>query len=440
MTGPGPSVRVGTSTTSLPRRTEIAIVGAGQAGLTMSWWLRQAGVDHVLLERRSSLGGGWQDRWDAFRLVSPNWCASFPGYPYDGDDPHGFMPRDEIAGRVAAYADVLGAPVVREAEVTRLAVRAAGGFTLETSQGALGADKVVVATGSFHAARIPPIATALPRRLLQVHSSRYRSEADLPPGGVLVVGTGQSGVQLAEELHDAGRPVILSVGTAGRVPRRYRGHDIFRWLAGMAVHGDEVGVPLPSVDTLPDPRLRFAGNPHMSGHGGGHDTNLRQFAAEGMTLIGRIDAVEGERLRLAPDLAKNLAWADQFFDLRFHDLVEAFIARTRLQAPPDDRRPFAFDPPILETLDLRAAGVDSVLWTSGFRMDHGWIDLPIFEEGGYPRQVRGVTEVPGLYFLGLLWQHNQGSATLFGVNQDAYYLVGEMGLPTPEVPLLPIPG
>jgi len=427
-------------TVNVPRKTETVIVGAGQAGLTMSWWLQAAGRDHVLLERRTRLGGGWQDRWDKFRLVSPNWTASFPGYAYDGADPHGFMPRDEIARRVADYAGVIGAPVVLGAEVTKLSARAGGGFRLLTSQGQIDADSVVVAGGSFHAPRIPPVADALPSRLVQLHSSSYRDESSLPQGSVLVVGTGQSGVQLAEELHNAGRHIVLSVGTAGRVPRRYRGRDIFRWLAGLAVHGEELGVTLPTVDDLPDPRLRFAGNPHMSGHGGGHDTNLRRFAAEGMTLIGRIDDVDGERLRLAPDLATNLARADEFFDARFRDLVETFIARAGLDVPPDDRQPFAFDPAEPTEVDLAALGVNSVLWTSGYRMDYRWIDLPIFDDHGYPRQSRGVTEIPGLYFLGLLWQHNQGSATLFGVNEDAAYLARQMGLRiTSDLPVLPIP-
>jgi putative flavoprotein involved in K+ transport len=426
---------------NLPRRTETVIVGAGQAGLTMSWWLQQAGRDHVLVDRRTQLGGGWQDRWNAFRLVSPNWTASFPGHPYDGDDPDGYMPRDEIARRVAAYADQIGSPVVTGTQVKRLTAGATGGFTLETSAGPIEATNVVVATGSFHTPRMPPQAAQLPRRLVQMHSADYRDEGSLPEGAVLVVGSGQSGVQLAEELHEAGRHVFLSVGSAGRVPRRYRGFDCLGWIARLAVLGDDIGVSLPSVETLPDPRLRSAGNPHLSGHGGGHDTNLRQFAAEGMTLLGRVDDIAGERLRLAPDLPKNLAWADGFFDLKFRDLLEAFIARTGMDLPPDDRQPYAFEPPVIDELDLAASGINSVLWTTGFRPDYRWIDLPILDDMGYPRHTRGVTDVPGLYLLGLLWQHNQSSATLFGVNEDARYLTRQMGLPQPTNDWrLPIPG
>jgi len=414
---------------SLPARIETVIVGAGHAGLTMSWYLREAGREHVLVERRSILGGAWHDRWDAFRLVSPNWTASFPSDPYRGDDPDGFMPRTEIAARVAGYAATIDAPVHLETAVERLRTRPGGGFRLETTSGTIDAERVVVAAGSFHVPRLPPIAADLPARLTQLHSHRYRSESALPPGGVLVVGSGQSGVQIAEELMDAGRAVHLSVGTAGRVPRRYRGHDIFRWLHGLGTRGDAVGVALPTVDKLPDPRMRLMGNPHLSGHGGGHDTNLRQFAGAGMTLIGRIERVTGERLWLAGDLATNLARADTFFDERFRDLCDRFIERSGFEATADERVPFEYEPPEIRELDLAAAGISSVIWTTGYRLDFGWLDLPILDEQGIPRQQEGVSDVPGLFFLGLLWQRNQLSATLMGPAVDARRLAGAMGLP-----------
>lgn len=301
---------------SLPSRVETIVVGAGHAGLVTSWFLREAGRDHMVLERRSTLGGGWQDRWDEFRLVTPNWAASLPGDAYDGPDPDGFMPRDEITGRVARYADRIGAPVALDTDVRRLATRDGDGFRLETSQGIIEADQVVVTTGSFHVPRIPRMAADLPARLSQLHSHAYRNESSLPVGGVLVVGSAQSGVQIAEELAEAGRDVHLSVGTAGRWPRRYRGRDIFHWLAAVATHGGEYGVAIPTVDKLPHPRARLAGSAQLSGHRGGHDVDLRQFAARGMTLLGRLQRVDGERLHLAADLSANLERADRFFDER----------------------------------------------------------------------------------------------------------------------------
>ncbi len=422
---------------NVPTTAETVVVGAGHAGLTMSWFLREAGRDHIVLERRASLGGGWQDRWDRFRLVSPNWTATFPGDPYDGPDPDGFMTRDEIIGRVAGYAATLRAPVAVETEVRQLTARN-GGFRLETSRGIIDANQVVVASGSFHTPRIPAISADLPTRVTQIHSHAYRNESLLPPGAVLVVGSGQSGVQIAEELAEAGRRVYLSVGTAGRVPRRYRGRDIFRWLADLARRGEAYGVPFPTVNNLPDPRLRSAGNPHLSGHRGGHEVNLRQLAADGMTLLGRVERVAGHRLHLARDLSINLARADRFFEERFQPLIDTFIDRAGIHAPSDDRQPFAFEPPELTDLDLDEAGVSTVIWTTGYRLDYGWIDLPIFDDRGFPRQHRGVSDVPGLYFIGLLWQHTQASATLFGPNLDGRYLAERMGLPIREEAIEPV--
>jgi putative flavoprotein involved in K+ transport len=422
----------------LPRKVETAVIGAGQAGLTMSSYLAQADRDHVVIERRPTLGGGWQDRWDAFQLVTPNWAASFPDDPYAGDDPQGFMPRDEIAARVAGYAGKIGAPVALQTDVHRLSALPAGGFRLETTRGDLEAKEVVVATGSYHTPNIPAVAAQMPGRIQQLHSHDYRRESDLAPGAVLVVGSGQSGVQLAEELDEAGRRVFLSVGSAPRVPRRYRGRDLFEWLFGLMTRGAEVGVQVPTVDTLPDPRMRLAANGHLSGHRGGHDTNLREMAANGMTLLGRIDGVDGERLRLAGDLPANLAWADSFFDERVRPIFDQFIERAGIDAPADDRQPFAFEPPVLSELDLEEAGIGAVLWTTGYRRDYHWIDLPILDEMGVPRQRRGVTDVPGLYFLGLLWQYTQASATLGGPAMDGQHLAQQMGLAVAEDPL-PIP-
>lgn len=404
------------------------MIGAGQAGLAMSWHLKLAGREHVVLERRWTLGGGWLDRWDEFCLVTPNWSTSMPGYPYAGSDPDGFMPRDAIAGRIAGYAAAIHAPVELGTSVDRLSAMDQAGFLLETSAGPLAARRVIVATGGFHEPKIPALAAALPSRVFQIHSHRYRNPAALPPGAVLIVGSGQSGVQLAEELQAAGRRVYLSVGSAGRVPRRYRGRDIFWWLAQLCRHDAEHDPSLPTVGMLPDPRMRFAGNPHLSGHNGGHETNLRRLAAGGITLLGRLEGVDGERVRLGADLAANLAAADRFFDERWRPAFDAYIERTGLDAPPDDREPFDFEPPAPAELDLAQAGITTVLWTSGYRLDFGWLDLPILDEWGVPRQDRGVSDVPGLFFIGLPWQYTQLSPSLVGVGWDAAHLARRIGL------------
>jgi putative flavoprotein involved in K+ transport len=244
----------------------------------------------------------------------------------------------------------------------------------------------------------------------------------LPPGGVLVIGTGQTGVQLAEELHAAGRAVTLSVGHCGRAARRYRDRDWFWWVRELVGNGPAVGAELPTVDKLPDPRQQFACNPHMSGHRGGHDTDLRRFAAEGIRLVGRFLSAEGQRATFAEDLEANLRFADGFFDERFKPLFEKYAERADLDLPPDDRAPFAYTVPEVTELDLAAEGISSVVWTTGYAPDYGWLDVPVIGEFGVPRHVRGVSDVPGLMFLGLLFQLDNSSANLAGVARDAEYL------------------
>ena len=426
------------TSTRMPTRVDVAVIGAGQAGLTMSWHLQQAGREHVLLERRATLGGGWQDRWDAFRLVSPNWTASFPDAPYNGPEPDGFMPRDELVGRIAGYVGQIGAPVVLEAGVERLRPAADGaGFALETTQGPLVARQVIVATGGFHRPNIPAVAEQLPARVLSLHSSVYRRERDLPSGAVLVVGTGQTGCQLTEELRDAGREVFLSGGAAGRVPRTYRGRDMFAWLADLGWHGERLGTPLPNVVTLPDPRRRLAANPQLSGHKGGHDIDLRQMALDGTTLLGRLTGIDGERVTFAPDLHANLAFAESFFEERFRKLIDAYIEASGLDCPAAEAVDVAtFEPPIIDALELDRSGVATVLWTSGYRQSLDWIEPSITDDMGFARQDRGVSETPGLFFIGSLWQWDQTSATLFGVGRDAAILAQRMGLATGSAPVV----
>ena len=214
--------------------------------------------------------------------------------------------------------------------------------------------------------------------------------------------------------------------------RRYRGHDCFWWFKQVFERGPEYGIEMPTIKTVPDPRIRFAPNPHLSGHGGGHETNLRRMAADGITLLGHMDAIDGERISLRPDLSESLARADGFFAARFQGPIESYIERAGLDVPPDDREPFDFEPAQTLELNLSKAGISTVIWAAGYRMDYSWIDLPIFDELGVPRNDRGASEVPGLFFIGMLWQHNLLSASLLGVGPDSRYLAGRMGLITAD--------
>jgi putative flavoprotein involved in K+ transport len=332
------------------------------------------------------------------------------------------MRRDEIAARVARYADIVSAPVALGTEIQRLAP-VDGGFVASTNRGKISARQIVVATGSYHRPRIPPVAQRVSDRVLQIHSHSYRNAAALPKGGVLIVGSGQTGVQLAEELAETGRQVYISVGSAGRVPRRYRGRDIIRWLADLSWHGDKHGVSLPTVDQLTDPRLKFSAVPSLSGHGGGHDTNLRQYAANGMRLAGRLADASGEEIVFAADLEESLERSDKFFEERFRLKIDTYIERAGIPAPPDDRVEITYQPDAIKDLNLREAGISTIIWATGYGLDFAWIDTPIFDTLGYPKHARGVAAVPGLFFLGLLWQHSQASATLIGCGLDAPRLV-----------------
>jgi putative flavoprotein involved in K+ transport len=405
------------------RSIDTVVVGAGQAGLVASWHLREAGREHVLLDRRSTLGGGWLDRWDAFRLVSPNWTTSVPGYDYQGSDPDGYMPRDEIVAHWSAYAAAIAAPVELETEVTLLGAldgrRGGARFRLETSRGAIDARQVIVAAGPFQVPYIPPVTAELDASILQLHSHAYRNPDALPPGGVLLVGSGQTGVQLAEELMAAGRAVTMAVGRCGRVPRRYRGKDVFWWLRALATRGPAVGTPLPTAAALPDPRARFACNPQLTGHGAPHDTNLREMAARGLRLAGRLRGTVGTHVHFAADLGASLEFADRFFTERFQATCDTFAERTGEALPPGEFAQFAFDPPEVTEIDLAAEGISTVLWTSGYRPAFDWLDVAVLDDLGLPRQRGGLTDIPGLSFLGTPWLVDMASANLVGLARDA---------------------
>ncbi len=394
----------------------VAVIGAGQAGLAISYHLTRLGIDHVVLERQR-IGYEWRERrWDSFCLVTPNWQCQLPGWPYHGPDPDGFMGRDEIVAYVAGYAASFGPPVREDTGVTRLRRDPGGTFEICTSRGDLTAGQVVVATGPYHRARLPRLASRLPDGIASVHSSQYRSPAALPAGAVLVVGTGQSGGQIAEDLHLAGRQVHLATGSAPRVARRYRGRDVVAWL-------DEMGHYDRGVDEFEDAdALRLRANHYVTGRDGGHDIDLRAFAREGMRLYGRLTGISGTRAGFAPDLARNLDSADAVSE-GIKDSIDAFIAGRGIAAPAEARRPPVWQPDREPgELDLAASGISAVVWATGFRREYSWLELPVFDGRGYPVHTRGVTSCPGLYVLGLPWQYTWGSGRFCGVGRDAAHL------------------
>ena len=394
----------------------VVIVGGGQAGLAMSWWLVRAGVEHLVIERET-VGHEWADaRWDAFCLVTPNRQCTLPGWPYAGDDPDGFMVRDEIVAYLRGYADSFPAPVAEHTAVLELREAPAGEFAVTTTAGTITADQVVLATGGYHFPTVPAAAQRIPVGVTQLHSSRYRNPGALPPGAVLVVGTGQSGAQIAEDLHLAGREVHLATGSAPRVARFYRGRDCMTWLHEMGHY--DVGVTGAEHEAQ-----REKTNHYVTGRGGGHDLDLRAFARDGMRLYGRLTGIDPDgRARFAPDLAANLDHADSVAE-SIKDLIDSHIDRHGLAAPPEPRYtpPWTPDGAVTE-LDLTAAGITTVIWAIGYRADWRWVKLPAFDGTGYPTHLRGVTSIPGLYVLGLPWLSTWGSGRFLGVARDSEHL------------------
>jgi putative flavoprotein involved in K+ transport len=398
----------------------VVVVGGGQAGLAMSWWLTRRSIGHVVLER-GRVAGEWRDRrWDSFCLVTPNWQCDLPGHPYADGDAHGFMVRDEIVAYLEAYAASFDAPVVEGTAATRLRGRRTGGFEIGTTAGTLTADQVVVAAGPYQVPMRPRMAERLPAGVHQIHSSQYRNPDQLPPGEVLVVGTGQSGCQIAEDLHLAGRRVHLATGNAPRVARFYRGRDVVAWLSDMGYYRKAV------TDFDDADAVRFRVNHYVTGRDGGRDIDLRAFARDGMRLYGRLSSIDGGLVRFAPDLRKHLDDADAVSE-GIKDSIDAFIAARGIDAPVEPRYVPVWEPADEPTeLDLDAAAVTTVVWSTGFGRDHRWIELPIFDGRGYPTHQRGVTSCPGLYFLGLPWLHTWGSGRFAGVGADAEHLAREV--------------
>ncbi len=415
-------------TTGTPNveHVDTLVIGAGQAGLATSYWLRQAGISHLLVDRRDQLGGSWPDRWDSFCLVAPNFTLLLPGLPYAGPEPDAFMPRDGVVGYVQEYAAAIEAPVRLATTVDRLVAKDVG-FEAYSGETTFVARTVVLATGGYQRPKTPAVAVNLPDHIRQLHSSGYRRPDQLADGGVLVVGTGQSGTQIAEELHEAGRDVHLAVSMCPAVPRRYRGRDIIHWLLETFLHGSEVGVAFPTVADLPSPAARFGGIPHVSGRNGGHDISLRQFARQGIHLYGRLESAAGTTVRFSDDLGERLAFADSGFDKEFKPLFDAYIAAAGIDAPPDHRPPYDdFEPPTRTVLDLDAAGIRTVVWATGYQLDFSWVDLPIFDEWSYPLHDRGVTTQPGLYAVGLPWLYSEPSSVFAGVGADAAHVVDHL--------------
>jgi putative flavoprotein involved in K+ transport len=394
----------------MERSVDVAVIGAGQAGLATSWHLTQAKVDHVVLEA-GRVAETWRARrWDSFRLITPNWAIGVPGAAYSGDEPDGYMSRAELVDFFESWVASFNPPVVGNSRVSRLEAESEGGFVLRLGDGQVRARTVVVASGGYQKAHRPAGADSLPAALHQVFAEDYTNPEALPPGNVLIVGSGQTGCQLAEELHQAGRKVFLACGRCPWVPRRVGDRDIVWWFR-------ESGFFERTPDQLVSPAARLFGNPQTTGHDGGHDLNYRTLHATGIELLGRFVGANASTLHFADDLSESV----DFGDARWADIrgwIDRLCARTDITTPDYDIPP----PMRIKTrteIDVVREGVGTVIWTSGFRPDYSWVKFPIFDAMGFPEQVDGQTSVPGLYFMGVHWMRKNKSAILYGVGEDA---------------------
>jgi putative flavoprotein involved in K+ transport len=401
---------------------ETVIVGGGHAGLTMSYSLSQLGQEHVILER-GQVGERWRsERWDSFHFQFPNWTIELAGYKYQCDDPDAFAPGHEVVRFLDGYADFIKAPVRCGVAVRSLEQGSSEGrYLIRTQNGTLEAATVVIATGPYQQPVIPTIGAEIPADIFQVHSNKYRNPDQLPPGAILVVGAGSSGCQITEDLIQNERRVYLSVGRHRRVPRRYRGRDFAWW-------GGPMGSWEQTVDTLPSPPAKNDLGPLLTPANGGHDVDLRRMAPDGVTLLGRIQGIAGSILIIADDLQKNLADGDLCF-ADYKKRVDKHVSKARLTCPEEtsSRHGVAEPDDVLRPIrevDLKAAGISSIVWATGFRSDYDWVKLPIFNNGGEPVHQRGVTSLPGIYFLEIKWLYKRKSHFLAnaGPAEDAAYI------------------
>jgi putative flavoprotein involved in K+ transport len=396
------------------RRTTTIVIGAGHAGLAMSRCLAEHGIDHAVLER-GEVANSWRtERWDSLRLLTPNWQSRLPGFGYEGDDPHGFRTMPEVIDLIDRYARAIAAPVAAQTRVTAVR-RTDAGYLVRTDRGEWHARTVVLASGACNIPCVPKLAQAVPPAIRTLTPMSYRNPDQLEPGGVLVVGASATGVQLADEIHSSGRPVTLAVGEHIRAPRTYRGRDIQWWMDQAGIHDQRYD----EVDDLARarrvPSLQLVGSPER------RMLDLNALRAQGVRLVGRLAGISDGRLQFSGALANQCALSDLKLG-RLLDTLDRFATARGL----DDAvaAPHRFPPTEVEaapplTLDLAKAGIRTILWATGYRPDHSWLEVPVLDRKGQLRHDGGVTASPGLYVMGLQFLRRRKSALIDGAAADA---------------------
>jgi putative flavoprotein involved in K+ transport len=401
-------------------QTTAVVVGAGHAGLAMSRHLTERSIDHLVLER-GGVANSWRtQRWSSLRLLTPNWQTRLPGYDYAGDDPDGFMPVDEVVATLVRYARLVSAPVCTATTVHTLRAGPRG-FEIQAGDDLIGARAVVLATGACIRPAIPGLADAIPAWMTSLTALAYRDPGQLPEGGVLVVGASATGVQLAGEIHRSGRPVTLAVGEHVRLPRTYRGRDIFWWL-------EATGLLAERYDQIDDlTRARHLPSPQLTGIG--ETIDLNTLTDLGIRIVGRLGRITDGVAQFSGSLANTCALADLKMN-RFLTRADEWATATGLDddlPPPHRFTPTRVDPRSPLELDLRSGEITTVLWATGFRPDHSWLDVPVLDYRGRVRHDGGVvTGAPGLYVLGLPVLRTRASTYIHGTGADSGALAGHL--------------
>lgn len=407
--------------TLLNSEIDTLVIGAGQAGVAMSEHLTRLDIPHLVLEK-DRIAESWRSRrWDTLVANGPAWHDRFPGMEFSGYSPDSFVAKEQVADYFVSYAAMNKAPIRTGVEVLSVERKQGkAGFTVTTSEGVINAYRIVAATGPFQRPVIPAIAPEH-KRVHQLHSADYKNPQQLPKGGVLVIGAGSSGVQIADELQRAGKPVWLSVGQHDRPPRAYRGRDFCWWLGVLGLWDAAASEPGKEHVTIA-----------VSGARGGHTVDFRRLATQGVNLVGLTESFSEDTVRFQNDLALNIQRGDENY-LALLDAADAYIAQNGLDLPPEpEAREFLPDPDCIThpqlSLNLAEAGITTIIWATGYVADYSWLKVNAFNDQGRPQHHRGVSSEPGVYFLGLPWLSRRGSTFIWGVWHDAKFIADQIAI------------
>jgi putative flavoprotein involved in K+ transport len=403
---------------------DTIIVGGGQSGLSVSYFLKKEGIDHIILEKADKPAFAWREqRWDSFTFVTPNSMISLPGVSYKDFNlhPDEFLPKDDILKYFEAYVELNKPPIQFNIEVKEIS-KFDSKWVVKTSNGDYTAQNVVIATGFFQTPKKLDMMDSINPAILQLHSSEYKNVKSVREGNVLVVGSGQSGMQIAEELYKSGKKVFLAIGNTKRIPRSYRGKDLTYWMKDLKMYDK-------TVDQLEDLSERLVGNAHVSGANGGHTVNLHQYAKDGVILLAKINRSNDFKIYFDNNLHQLLTNADSL-EKKILPGIDKIIEKNNLDAPEEELEVLddGFNQEIVEELNLKESNINTIIWATGYTRDYSLIktEKKIIDEMGFPIQKRGVSVEDGLFFIGTVWLYKIGSSLLYGVGEDAEYLVNQI--------------